>query len=1436
MSKQRSKPISLIFAGVAVWFGLACGNGAWAGPARYDPETRSMRFTYTYAALVDGQFGEAAIGAPQKPTNEQDATIRTVVLKVSDALSKATAGRLKISTLDLVPDVKLADVVISLTGKPARGGWAMAGAIEGRPGQIGLYYQTLADELEQDYVLTAAHEVCHYVFGVVDEYNFPSGCPSSNPGGPGCLMDNYLSQGTRHGWYGRFCSVDHVSDPAQRQSCQEIVDKFFRDRNVTTIGPADDSASMTTVAAVTAETSVRNRKSKIDNISRAAIGMLREQFQAKIKDKKSGAALSSITSLRGVAQSFLKAQLDLNQIGLSKEEQKDLVEGALKQTAAMVKVAIPPRFVPIAEVIGKLANERAQQLRQESPKDSDRARQRKIRQGLLAFLSGLSGAANAPTIEGKLTTEETKYLDHIAMQAATLSEEKKLNEELYRMALEHIRLDRETAGTVLDIAGELGVVGIENRLAALGEVDADLRAYMPGRTASTGFGRRRTIIIDPDPLDPAQDFVFCLSGIYRYTEIRDQCVDLFSKLVERAKIEVLKTDAQKTRLQARGRMLALTPQQRSLEERNRRLAEMADRNKVRVQREAELRATISELSQQIRRNRVENIVFLIPPGGLPHDIGAIFESLRRQLIVKGDVRLDIVMVGPDYIPYELRDIAVGSGGSISTIADIDEVGAVAQRLKNDQSSGSWVVLPHQDEIAGPRTDFEPTQQRTPHPWLLTSTQGGRLLGNPIALPYLDLLSRINQLDQYFNKELSPDARDGRIERMTKFNYDLSQAGVLSPEAILSLRTVVQEGLRGKSKTDCQGEAEQVVRGGHGLIGEFEILNETIQRYNGRNPGIGSGVELRSTILEHLVIARRDVLSLESSLDVALAAHAKFLAPEYDEYEVIHSAYQRLDEVYKKFGTSMLSAKVLDLTSGNLKLFERTEYENTDLYLERYQEYQETRQSRSPKDARAADDFMQKVGKNFAGVKRPLVLPPAEPKRAAWDVRSLDRAFWENYPDKLRIDLILASFDREAARRDHVVIPLPLSEAGADERDVAAFVNEQRRSSAPTLAYIGLAKQKIRLRAMSEFLDRVERDLASSFDKPLAERIDRRALVLAMERLQDAVHGGIDPSTGEVKHRPLAPVDLFTIEDGLEKRRSGAFRLPRFYAENVLFNPKSQSQAEFELIIGFSKPLPGVDIAAIRENNTELLPELRLYNDNGQNVNTPTLQLDRDISTPTCLVYHFSPEFKEEGWYTGALLLKQETYRAIMSDVINFTFSVASTRPNFRLNAALVQQPNDPELIPPPPNRGLSRVMDRRAKIEVQVFGGTSILGAAIRGVLYKIGEGTDMINPIGQTFYDDGETSGDRTKGDGVYTTTIPLDQIEKGMEYRVLIQAESTGKSRNIAPEDPNANDAERRKQAIAQGVKTVRPEPAEETVAVKPEPAVIFQRASSIQIRVER
>ena len=85
-------------------------------------------------------------------------------------------------------------------------------------------------------------------------------------------------------------------------------------------------------------------------------------------------------------------------------------------------------------------------------------------------------------------------------------------------------------------------------------------------------------------------------------------------------------------------------------------------------------------SDQVRRNRVDNVVVLVPPGGLPEDLGDQLEQFRKRMAVNPDVRLDIVVFGQGGVPRRLRDASLRSVGSVLTVSDIDEFGAVAQRL------------------------------------------------------------------------------------------------------------------------------------------------------------------------------------------------------------------------------------------------------------------------------------------------------------------------------------------------------------------------------------------------------------------------------------------------------------------------------------------------------------------------------------------------------------------------------------------------------------------------------------------------------------------------------------------------------------------------------------------------------------------------------------
>ncbi|MGP0065275.1 MAG: hypothetical protein ACLQGP_16945, partial [Isosphaeraceae bacterium] len=146
----------LISAGVLI-VGVSLG-----GPASYDKESKSFRFKYTFANLPAGV--QSVVGAIDvKPSQDQEATVRGLVSLVSEVLNQVTQGRGKIGSADYVDDIKDADLVVSLVGAPSSPGWSTMKGSDGKPGQMVLYYQTLATTTKQDVVFTAAHEMCHYL-------------------------------------------------------------------------------------------------------------------------------------------------------------------------------------------------------------------------------------------------------------------------------------------------------------------------------------------------------------------------------------------------------------------------------------------------------------------------------------------------------------------------------------------------------------------------------------------------------------------------------------------------------------------------------------------------------------------------------------------------------------------------------------------------------------------------------------------------------------------------------------------------------------------------------------------------------------------------------------------------------------------------------------------------------------------------------------------------------------------------------------------------------------------------------------------------------------------------------------------------------------------------------------------------------------------------
>jgi hypothetical protein len=144
------------------------------------------------------------------------------------------------------------------------------------------------------------------------------------------------------------------------------------------------------------------------------------------------------------------------------------------------------------------------------------------------------------------------------------------------------------------------------------------------------------------------------------------------------------------------------------------------------------------------------------------------------------------------------------------------------------------------------------------------------------------------------------------------------------------------------------------------------------------------------------------------------------------------------------------------------------------------------------------------------------------------------------------------------------------------------------------------------------------------------------------------------------------------------------------------------------------------------------------------------------------------------------------------NVLDYTFSVGTPRPNVQLIAALRQpQPKvgdvDRAKDPEEAFRGTLAADQLEAVVEVQVLAGASIKGAKVTGAFQRFDNTNDPIDTPTLTFLDDG-IFPDLQAGDGVYTRRIPLVPNTKRApgEYRVFIQAGWTEETAFISVVEP--------------------------------------------------
>jgi hypothetical protein len=275
---------------------------------------------------------------------------------------------------------------------------------------------------------------------------------------------------------------------------------------------------------------------------------------------------------------------------------------------------------------------------------------------------------------------------------------------------------------------------------------------------------------------------------------------------------------------------------------------------------------------------------------------------------------------------------------------------------------------------------------------------------------------------------------------------------------------------------------------------------------------------------------------------------------------------------------------------------------------------------------------------------------------------------------------------------------------------------------------------------------------------------------------------------------------------------------------ITFDPfQAEDLAEFELVIGLSRPLRQFEV--LRESP----PKLRLFKDN-ELIETPYLRFDKDLSTQTMLVYRIPmPRLRigalGAGKYTPKLLIDRK-YMPILSrdNTINFTFSVATPRPNVQLIAGLRQpQPKegDRELEKDKEYafRGTIPANVGEAIIEVEVLAGAPVVNSNVTGVFQRIDQENDPIDNPTLQFLDDG-LFPDLKRDDGIYTARITVKPAAERQpaEYRVYIQAQSTDKDAYIplAEPIPKPDTGE-----------TKQEEP-------KPPPVPKYQRATSLNFRV--
>ena len=655
---------------LVVWMS---GTLVTAGPASYDGNTRSIQLTYTYANLpfygmTPDQMRE--LGSIPQPTADQDRKVRQFMLMASAVIFDATRQKAAIKQFNYVDKIKDADVVISLTGDPRWAGWATPGAVEGRPGQIGLYYPVLENATTPDIALAIAHLVSHYLFQLPDEIgDDPSkaACPLRNPEGPGCLMDNFLSGGPRKGFYGKYCGTDH--NPAaplrtsllrghlSEESCQVWVDRFLEARSgaaavppsTTAVDPLPPNAREPFTGRFRSMVLAAYSHARSDVIT-SKIGLTRRTLNPTDAE---------LTQTKGFVQKFLSEQLAYFSTDL------DFVKPSQTEITAAVDRIAPAILATNVERSTLFSAGMIEDLRGRANRIS------------------LSLLRNPPDpAPGALPSPEQEQQFERVTQ--------KVKEEL----LNFLKSPPQNF-TVSDLPGPNTVLPADERFLEAMVRDVVIPRAQPvdtiaGRAAPVATpvtpDAGKILILAPLPFDPKFDEGKDTAGqALPYFIQRQLVVDRLSERIALQPGRAVDAPAE-IAPPAPTLVIGLTyfPPIWGLNAR------------ITLQGEDRLGSfakMIDALRAALDAKKVKRVILVVPPGPTPAEALKRINDLPLGVGSTGASapRLDVLKLGAGLIGTPLLSAASRTGGSIHRIAAVDEIGAVVQSLRHEALLNSAVA-------------------------------------------------------------------------------------------------------------------------------------------------------------------------------------------------------------------------------------------------------------------------------------------------------------------------------------------------------------------------------------------------------------------------------------------------------------------------------------------------------------------------------------------------------------------------------------------------------------------------------------------------------------------------------------------------------------------------------------------------------------------------